>query len=784
MIFFVNIFKRLIFFICTFTFVFTNVIAQINIKYPAERSVFQRNNSNLGSIQVSGLLDKDADRVEGRLVPRSDIQNQGEDSNWQTIDNSIDGQSFTGKIDGKGGWYSLEIRTVKNDLIIDNARIERVGIGEVFVVAGQSNAQGDGRTPNPNGATDDRVNCLNQNYYDQSTSLFRFFPELIPVDQFSQISRSQNIGPIGYGPWCYAELGDKLVKKLNVPVMFYNAALSGTSSFNWAQSLNGSDTFHKFVGYRLERGMPYAALRRTLHGPISLYGIRTILWHQGEFDLDTGEQTYVDNINRVIQETRNNTGEKIPWMIARASRLAGNNYQQIINAQTRLVSPNNMIFGGPFTDNIQPFRPDQAHFENTNSIRGLSLLAEEWSNSLNETFFANSSPIQGKQLIEIKYSCINDNAANFFIDRSFNSYLWNTNATSNSIQANNGEVAITTRDNAGNYYYSSKQNVRNIYPKDRPSISAVGGLRACEGKTIDILAVPSKYDVNWNNGLINNKLTVSLNVPYFARFRTAQGCFSANSESLIPVFVKPPQKPTFKILGEAYVCKGAKIEIQVDNPNLQDNTVLWNNSLTTNKITLSDNTILPLKVKLSSAKDCDSPESDVVPYIFIENPKTPVVIQSGPFSVKAKVEDKPVNYEWFFDKKLIQNQTSQDILIKTNGFYSVKAVNNFKLPTNKLLECKSPFSTDFTYTKNEKLFGISVFPNPILDGRFFLASEKELKNVKVELINTHGKVFSEGNLADLKIPIEFNVSKSLLGGKYYLKVYYDGLSRVFPLVFE
>jgi hypothetical protein len=74
--------------------------AQISIKIPYEKSIFQRNNNNLGNIYITGTLEQDADRVEARLIPR--LANQGQATEWRVIDNDIDGQSFTGSIVGVG----------------------------------------------------------------------------------------------------------------------------------------------------------------------------------------------------------------------------------------------------------------------------------------------------------------------------------------------------------------------------------------------------------------------------------------------------------------------------------------------------------------------------------------------------------------------------------------------------------------------------------------------------------------------------------------------------------
>ncbi len=764
-----------------FFFSITYLKGQINLRFPAERSVFQRNNSNIGNILITGTLSIDADRIEARLVPR--IDGQGTLTNWTTIDNTVDGQSFTGSIEGKGGWYTLEVRSIKEEEITAVTNILRVGIGEVFVISGQSNAQGDGAKANPNGAIDDRVIGYDQNYYDHNTSLFNSFPEVMPMNQFSKIEKSLNIGPIGYSAWCYGELGDLLVKKLNVPVLFFNTALSGTSSNNWIQSITGQDIFHRIIGVKFEKFMPYHALRRTLQNEISLYGIRAILWHQGEFDFDTPEQTYINNINRIIQEVKNNTGEKIPWMIARASRLYGVNYPVVISAQNKIINPLEMIFPGPLTDQIQPNRPDGAHFENNNSISGLTLLAEEWNLSLNNGFFTDSNPIMPKFINEILYSCVNQSTVNLRLGKSFTTYSWSNNSNSATLQTNTGDITVLARDNFGNYFQSSRLIINNVFPKDLPTISPVISLTACVGKNLELQASKSKYEVNWNNGAIGQKLTVSQASPYFANFRSVQGCLSARSNTLTPRFVSPPAKPVIEVLkSDGYICAGEVLELNVPNP--ENFEVLWNNGLTSNQIKISQNTSIPLKVTLYSNFDCPSEPSETPPTFILDVPKTPDIIQSGPFSLQANSIDKPNKFQWFFENKIIPNSSEKDLIAPNDGFYSVLAIKKISTPQGRILECKSGISTLLSYKKNPVDFGISVYPNPITDNKFYLASDREIKNLKLKVINSIGQIVQELTVPNLLYPFEFNFSKRKLDGMYFLNLNYSGLSRTFPLIFE
>jgi hypothetical protein len=753
--------------------------AQISIKIPYEKSIFQRNNSNLGNIYITGTLEQDADRIEARLVPR--LANQGQVTEWKVIDNIIDGQSFTGSIEGSGGWYRLEIRSITNDLVTFTSTVERVGIGEIFIVAGQSNAQGDGRFSNAKSATDERVLAFEPNYFDHNTALIQNFPPTLSIDRFTNIAGNTNIGPLGFTAWCWGELGDLLVKKLNVPVMFYNAALSGTSTENWLSSVSGKDTYHVVTGVKFEKFMPYHALRRTLHSLISIYGVRSILWHQGESDAISrvNEQTYFNNLRDLIQETRNNVGEKIPWVVARVSRYEGINYPTIINGQNRVISNIESVWPGPATDDIQPFRPDGAHFENNNSISGLSLLADAWNLSLTNQFFTHINPILPKGIAEIKYSCLNLSDVTFRFDKIYQSYQWHNGTSNSQLTASSGVL----RDGFSNLYYTNRINVPNVFPKIAPVISPTVSIIGCVGKAVELQAKPSKYEVNWNNGVIANKINANQVGTFFASYRSPQGCLSPKSNNLFPTFVNPPQKPGIEILNsDGFECLGSTINLKVSNP--QNFDVVWSTGQKTNEFSITNNQSVPIKVTLYSNYDCPSVDSDTLKYRFLANPKTPSVEQTGPFSVKA-IELEPVQkFEWFLDNNFLVSQPQPDLFVNKNGFYAAKAVKSILTSTNRVLECRSGVSTQLGMTIDKNLYGISVFANPVIDGKVKIAADRELQNVKVTIFNDAGQKEYETTFETLKLPVEIDLSSKMLSGKHILKMDYTGLSRSFPLIFE
>ena len=158
-----------------------------------------------------------------------------------------------------------------------------------------------------------------------------------------------------------------IANRLNVPVLFYNAAWEGTASKNWSETVDGGITNSIYINDTYPPGQPYGNLRMALNYYASVTGIRAVLWHQGEADnlLNNSAGTYESNLRRIIEKSRQHFGKNVGWVISRVSyyNSKGSN-QEIINGQNQVVLGGNSVFFGPSTDNIQTPRPDGFHFQN------------------------------------------------------------------------------------------------------------------------------------------------------------------------------------------------------------------------------------------------------------------------------------------------------------------------------------------------------------------------------------------------------------------------------------
>lgn len=524
------------------------IFAQINITFPSSRIVFQRDNFGNGIIHVTGQYSQSIDRVEVRVVPMS--SGQGEQTDWRLLKDNPQGGFYSGTIQVRGGWYELQVRGLVNGNVISTAELQRVGVGEVFLVAGQSNAQGFFNYGAP-GPGDDRVNCVNYRNNDNQNNSF-------PKPDFVRMSDNGNVGPRGLSSWCWGRLGDMIANRLNVPVLFYNAAWEGTASKNWSETVDGGTTNSIYINDTYPGGQPYGNLRMSLNYYASVTGIRAILWHQGEADnlLNNSAGTYESNLRRIIEKSRQHFGKNVGWVISRVSyyNAKGNN-QEIINGQNQVVLGGNSVFFGPSTDNIQTPRPDGFHFQNG----GLSDLAGAWNSALDDNFFNSCFPQTGT-FPSFSVSCAGGNQLNINVQGPFSSVQWNNGANGSSVNFGPGNYQATIRDGAGNVYYTPNINVPNDLQSAPIAISVDGKLPLCQGSTVGLISSGATGN-QWNTGSTNQRIEVSASGTYSVSTQNLYGCKGSASINVTSFSSPLPSKPTIAASGALTFCQGESVNL-------------------------------------------------------------------------------------------------------------------------------------------------------------------------------------------------------------------------------
>ncbi len=294
---------------------------QLRVTWPYDGAVFQRGSDNTAPMSILGTFNsqlfKDGEYTLtakfDKLSVSTGVVTQANALSFQLGNNG--GGAFGGITDLAQGWYRLTVKatpnTGENLTRVGTKTVSiKVGVGEVFMISGQSNAQGlenyvpdydnelkvatqplpsmDGVRVQPTRFTD--LSSLTATLTKDPTA-YKGGNKLMYIGTMASVANNQaQIAPMGNSLWCWAALGEKLATKFNneIPIAFFNAAWGGTTITNWATTaINPAATplgFPVSTNPRFSEGGPYGVLRNALQFYGSMYGLRAILWQQGESD--------------------------------------------------------------------------------------------------------------------------------------------------------------------------------------------------------------------------------------------------------------------------------------------------------------------------------------------------------------------------------------------------------------------------------------------------------------------------------------------------------------------
>lgn len=294
----------------------------VNIQIPTERAIYQRNNENVAdmTIQVSyqGTAKLQA-QVSEQDIPICD---------WIDLTKSEEGDTlYKGTLPNipGGGWYKVTVREVDATTgeELEQTSVDKVGVGEVFITGGQSNSCNFGEQKME--ANEDIVSA-----YNAKKQKWQHCEDSQPN------STGFNTGNEGGSPW--PSMGDALVAKTGVPVGFVSTGV-------------GSAKIEEL------RTQHYYAIKDAIQS-LKPYGYRAFLLHQGEADTPTTDRgEYLNSLQTLIAQTREDAGYPLNWMIAQVS-YAWKNYNDTAKMESmketqRAACNEYDIFVGPTTDDLQ-----------------------------------------------------------------------------------------------------------------------------------------------------------------------------------------------------------------------------------------------------------------------------------------------------------------------------------------------------------------------------------------------------------------------------------------------
>lgn len=208
---------------------------------------------------------------------------KGSAVDWTSLAVQATGEERWGRLYvPSGGWYRLELRLRHGHAIIAQAAVEPIGVGEVFLIAGQSYAAG----------ANDELLKLNDTTaraaaWDAPSNAWRVAHDPQPN--------------VGEGGTIWPAMVDELLPLWQVPIGLVNVSVGATSARQW-----------------LPDGELFARLMKAGN---QVAAFRAVLWQQGESDVieKTTADEYVERLQTIRAAAAAHWKAEPQWLLAKST---------------------------------------------------------------------------------------------------------------------------------------------------------------------------------------------------------------------------------------------------------------------------------------------------------------------------------------------------------------------------------------------------------------------------------------------------------------------------------
>ena len=319
--------------------------AELTLSSPLDFQVVQRATPSKGRLRIIGELAEDVPTADTAIEAR--LLGETLETAWRRVGGSVSGRKLAGTVEAPaGGWWKLEVRVSRANKEVARGSVLHVGIGEVFVIAGQSNSANHGEE--------------------------KQIPKTNRVVAFDgrawRLAADPQPGASGNGGSFIPSFADAVVAKENVPVGIIACGIGATSVREWlpkGAAFPNPPTIEGRVqklpsGQWASKGDAYAMLvsRMKSAGP---HGFRAVLWHQGESDANQKDPTrtlpgelYREYLEKLIRDSRRDIGWDAPWFVAQVSyHVPGDEGSEDIRAAQASLWSDGIAIEGPDSDALK-----------------------------------------------------------------------------------------------------------------------------------------------------------------------------------------------------------------------------------------------------------------------------------------------------------------------------------------------------------------------------------------------------------------------------------------------
>jgi hypothetical protein len=283
----------------------------VSLSSPLDYQIFQRQSRTRGFIALRGNITVPANRAEARVMgqsPSGPLQGK-----WKSVTLNKRGRTFYEELETTaGGFYAVEVRVLDGSRLVGTATVPHVGVGEVFVISGQSNST---------------------NYGEVAQRTETGMVTTFSGDNWRLADDPQPGAQDGSKKGSFApSFGDALYVRYGVPIGIAAVGHGSTSVRQWlpaGEPVKVMPTMTKYIvlgedGVLRSDGTLFNGMMKRI-GQLGVHGFHAVLWHQGESDShqspehDISAETYRMMLEHLILAVRGQAGWKIPWFVAQAS---------------------------------------------------------------------------------------------------------------------------------------------------------------------------------------------------------------------------------------------------------------------------------------------------------------------------------------------------------------------------------------------------------------------------------------------------------------------------------
>jgi len=317
--------------------------ATLSVNSPLDYQVFQRQTRQKGKILISGRILEGCSRVEARLLGSSSFGSLP--GQWKRLPLDCNSRTFRAEwAVPAGGFYELDIRAMQSGEPIAETKVSHVGVGEVFVIAGQSNS----------------TNYGEERQQTNSGMVVSFGGDSWVIANDPQPGVQDHSTKGSFIP----AFGDALYERYHVPIGVASVGHGSTSVRQWllkGERIEVAPTYPKFLtssGSSLEcTGELFDGMMKRIN-QLGRSGFRALLWHQGESDSNqkpeheiTGED-YRRMLQHIIKESRRTAGWDFPWFVAQVSYSPKSSTAPQIREAQQSLWKSDIALEGPDTDTL------------------------------------------------------------------------------------------------------------------------------------------------------------------------------------------------------------------------------------------------------------------------------------------------------------------------------------------------------------------------------------------------------------------------------------------------